>query len=49
MKASGTPPAKKAKADCSSEMKTEEDKEGAINVDEDDNDEEDECHPDYTL
>ena len=45
MKASGAPPAKKPKADCSSEMKMEEDKEGAIDVDEDDNNKEDECHP----
>ena len=46
MKASSAPLAKKAKADHSSKTRMEEDKEGAINVDEDDNDKEDECHPD---
>ena len=46
MKASSAPLAKKAKADQSSKTKMEEDKEGAIKVSEDDNEEEDECHPD---
>ena len=46
MKASSAPLAKKAKADCSSETKMEDDEEGAIDINEDDNDKEDECHPD---
>ena len=46
MKASGAPLAKNAKADHPSKTKTEEGKEGAIDVNEDDNDKEDECHPD---